>query len=81
MERKVRLEENLKSVRSFRNGFPEFERVLPSLLLTLPDLLAKLYSDCQTFAETEIKILLDRFEANYELKSTVHNTEFDRSGL
>jgi hypothetical protein len=28
----------------------------------MPALLAKLYSDCQTFAETEIKSLLERFE-------------------
>jgi hypothetical protein len=29
---------------------------------TLPALLTKLYFDCQTFAETEIKSLLKRFE-------------------
>ncbi len=80
-ERKMRLEENLQSVRSFRNGFPEFERVLPSISLTLPDLLAKLYSDCQNFAEIEIKTLLSRFEASYKLPLTSQNTESDQTKL
>ena len=57
-ERKMRLSENLDRVRSFRGSFSEFEKVLPSLAETLPMLLTKLYSDCQTFAETEIKSLL-----------------------
>jgi hypothetical protein len=30
----------------------------------LPGLLTKLYSDCQTFAETEIKSLLEKFDSN-----------------
>lgn len=62
IERKLRLNENLQRVRSFRGEFPEFERVLPSLAETLPALLTKLYSDCQTFAETEIKSLLGSLE-------------------
>jgi hypothetical protein len=57
-ERRLRLSENLRKVRSFRGAFPEFEQVLPSLAETLPALLTKLYSDCQSFAETEIKSLL-----------------------
>ena len=61
-ERKLRLSENLQRLRSFRRTFSEFEQVLPSLTVTLPTLLAKLYSDCQTFAETEIKSLLESFE-------------------
>ncbi len=61
-ERKLRLGENLQRVRSFRRTFLEFEQVLPSLMETLPKLLTKLYSDCQTFAETEIKSLLEKFE-------------------
>jgi hypothetical protein len=61
-ERRARLTENLERVRSFRREFPDFERLLPSLAQTLPVLLTKLYSDCQAFAETEIKSLLDRFE-------------------
>jgi hypothetical protein len=61
-ERKTRLSENLERVRSFRSTFPEFERILPSLARTLPELLTKVYSDCQVFAETEIRSLLGRLE-------------------
>jgi hypothetical protein len=61
-ERRLRLRENLERVRSFRHEFSEFEQILPSLMEMLPTLLTKLYSDCQTFAETEIKSLLKRFE-------------------
>ena len=61
-ERRLRLNENLQKIRSFRRSFSEFEEVLPSLMETLPALLTKLYSDCQTFAQTEIKSLLERFE-------------------
>jgi hypothetical protein len=61
-ERRLRLSENLKRVRSFRGTFSEYERILPSLAETLPALLTKLYSDCQAFAETEIKSLLEGFE-------------------
>ncbi len=57
-ERKLQLSENLRRIRSFRGAFPEFQQVLPSLAQTLPGLLTKLYSDCQNFAETEIKSLL-----------------------
>jgi hypothetical protein len=56
------LGENLKRVRSFRRSFAEFEQILPSLMEALPTLLTKLYSGCQTFAEAEIKSLLERFE-------------------
>lgn len=61
-ERGLRLRENLQRVRSFRREFSEFEQALPSLMETLPELLTKLYSDCQTFAEAEIKSLLERFD-------------------
>jgi hypothetical protein len=61
-ERKIRLAENLQRIYSFRGAFPEFERVHSTLMLTLPALLTKLYSDCQTFAETEVNSLLERFE-------------------
>jgi hypothetical protein len=57
-ERKLRLSENLERIRSFRGTFLEFEQVLPALRDELPALLTKLYSDCQSFAETEIKTLL-----------------------
>lgn len=61
-ERRLRLNENLKRIRSFRHTFSEYEELLPFLMDTLPALLTKLYSDCQIFAETEIKSLLERFE-------------------
>jgi hypothetical protein len=61
-EREVRLRENLAKVRTFRSWFPELERISPNFRKTLPDLLARLYSDCQAFAEAEIKILLGKVE-------------------
>jgi hypothetical protein len=61
-ERRIRLAENLERIRCFRRGFSDFERVLPTLAETLPVLLTKLYSDCQVFAEAEIKSLLEKFE-------------------
>jgi hypothetical protein len=61
-ERKARLTENLERLRSFRHTFREFGELLPSLAGELPTLLTKLYSDCQAFAEAEIKSLLERFE-------------------
>ena len=67
-ERRVRLNENLQRIRSFRSSFLEFEQVLPSLMETLPTLLTKLYSDCQTFAQAEIKSLLERFERISEIR-------------
>lgn len=60
-ERALRLSENLERIRTFRASFPDFEEVLPSVMETLPSLLTKVYSDCQIFAETEIKSLLERF--------------------
>ena len=61
-ERKRRLGENRERIASFRSGFPELERIHCDLMETLPGLLTKLYSDCQSFAETEIKSLFERFE-------------------
>jgi hypothetical protein len=58
-ERIGSLNRNLQKLRSFRRKFPELERLLPELRNTLPDVLAKLYADCQIFAETEIKSLLE----------------------
>jgi len=67
-QRKLRLTENLARIRSFRREFSEFEQVLPSLMETLPMLLTRLYSDCQTFAETEIKSLLEKFEQSSNVR-------------
>jgi hypothetical protein len=57
-ERSTRLQENKKRIQSFRNEFSEFQQALPSLIQTQPALLAKLYTDCQSFAEKEINSLL-----------------------
>ena len=59
--RAQRLDENRERIRLFRTQFPESERLMASLSKALPDLLAKLYSDCQSFAEREIGALLERF--------------------
>jgi hypothetical protein len=64
-ERRIRLGKNLERIRSFRRAFPEFEKVLSSLSGSLPELLTKLYSDCQAFAETEIKNLLAKSEVAF----------------
>ncbi len=61
-ERGQRLSENLQRLRLFRRSFSELEQILPSLTGTMPALLTKLYADCQAFAETEMKSLLDRFQ-------------------
>lgn len=61
-QRRLRMCENLQKLRSFRRAFSEFERVFPSLSQNLPSLLTKLYSDCQSFAEKEIKCLLDDYD-------------------
>ena len=63
-ERRLRLSENLQRVRSFRSSFPEYERAVLSLVKTHPALLSKLYSDCQNFAEMEIRSLLDGFDSS-----------------
>ncbi|MGD0840556.1 MAG: HNH endonuclease signature motif containing protein [Candidatus Acidiferrales bacterium] len=61
-DRALRLSENLQRIRSFRMAFPEFQQAMPALVETLPASLTKLYSDCQNFAEREMKVLLKAFE-------------------
>lgn len=57
-QRAAMLSQNLERIRDFRRGIMEFEATVPPLMKTLPVQLAKLYSDCQTFAESEIKSLI-----------------------
>lgn len=64
-ERKQFMSHNLQKIRSFRHEFPELERVLPSLNERLPTLLTRLYSDCQAFAEREIRSLLEGFQQDF----------------
>lgn len=72
VERQRRLSENLQRIREFRHDFPEFEKMLPLVTKTLPELLTKLYADCQHFAEAEIRSLMDRFEET-SLKTPVRS--------
>lgn len=67
-ERGMRLYENLLRIRVFRGRFTEYQALLPTLMEALPALLTKLYSDCQIFAETEIKLLLERFKETPGIK-------------
>jgi hypothetical protein len=62
-ERRRRMNENLQRIQAFRGSFLEFEQAHKTVIKTLPDFLTKLYLDCQTFAEKEIKSLLERLEA------------------
>lgn len=62
-ERRLQMGMNLQKVHGFRQAFPEFEKAFPTLLETVPGLLAKLYLDCQSFAESEIRSLLEKFES------------------
>jgi len=56
--RKAQLSDSLARIQLFRNRFTEFSYDLSSLMETLPSRLIDLYSDCQTFAKTEIDSLL-----------------------
>jgi|SRR5690242_11676210 hypothetical protein len=71
-ERRLRLDQNLEGIRAFRSAFPEFQQVLPSTMETLPALLTKVYSDCQSFAESEITSLLERFD---QISEATHFTQ------
>lgn len=67
-ERHRHLSENLQRISAFRKEFAEFERILPSMKEALPPLLTKLYVDCQSFADREIKSLLEKFERSTDTK-------------
>jgi hypothetical protein len=54
------MNENLQRIRTFRATFRDFEQAHKAIIKSLPDFLAKLYVDCQSFAETEINSLLER---------------------
>jgi hypothetical protein len=61
-ERQRIMADNLQRIRIFREGFTEFQALIPSLVVAMPQSLAKLYADCQEFAEGEIKALLQKFD-------------------
>lgn len=60
-ERDEHLAANLRAIADFRKEFELFDATTAPLLKTLPEILTKLYSDCQAFAETEIASMLARF--------------------
>jgi len=74
-ERLQRLGENLSRIESFRMRFPEFEQNHSVLVAILPALLTNLYADCQTFAETEIKALLERVKEVMKLPELPGDSE------
>jgi hypothetical protein len=77
-ERRARLRENSERIRSFRAAFPELGQILPAIRYALPELLTKLYSDCQSFAENEIRTLLeglDRIAAAHVPEGSEQATE------
>ena len=76
-ERRTRLRENSEKISSFRAAFPELQEILPAIREALPELLTKLYSDCQSFAEKEIRTLLeglDRIAAAHVPKGSEHSS-------
>ena len=60
-KRTEHLAQRRSTIRAFRDQFPEFQKAHIALMSELPGLLTKLYSDCQVFAESEIRSLLERF--------------------
>ena len=59
--RQAAMAQNLSRIRSFRLEFPAYEALTKSLAPELSSGMSKLYSDCQQFAETEIKSLMAGF--------------------
>lgn len=68
-ERRTRLSENRERIQRFRSKFPELGASTPLLAEELPGALAKLYSDCQAFAQSEIQELLQQLEHLYTRKN------------
>jgi hypothetical protein len=60
-ERQSTLAANRENIAAFRAEFAQFETTMRPLLEKLPEVLTKLYLDCQVFAETEIASMLKRF--------------------
>lgn len=62
LERATRMHENIERIRQFRKVFSEFRAMHSSALDALTTWSVRLYTDCQEFAESEIKGLLDKVE-------------------
>jgi hypothetical protein len=58
-KRKANLAANRKKIATFRAEFIHFDSTMSRLLESLPDVLSKMYSDCQNFAEREISKMLN----------------------
>jgi hypothetical protein len=67
-DRLSQLTQNLARLRAFRSQFPEFEAMRARIALALPGLVTKLYTDCQDFAEAEIRKLLVLFAETSQIK-------------
>jgi hypothetical protein len=55
------LRESLDRIQGFRDQFGEFQAAHQAIMEALPVVLTKLYSDCQVFAESEIRLTINRF--------------------
>ncbi len=58
--RRHELNINLQRIQAFRAGFAQFEETMPPLRAILPEALTQLYSDCQSFARSEITTMLQK---------------------
>jgi hypothetical protein len=67
-ERKRMLQEGLERIEEFRSQFTEFKAVHLDLMERLPVVLTKLYSDCQAFAESEIRLTIERFNKESNIR-------------
>ena len=61
MERSSLLVENRERIRTFRSRFLFSDPKISIAVAKLPKILVGLYTDCQAFAEKEIKSLLEKF--------------------
>ena len=52
---------NRERIRTFRNLFTVTDAAISAAVAELPNALVVLYTECQAFAEKEIKSLLERF--------------------
>jgi hypothetical protein len=65
------LAQNRRRIKEFRNRFLIADTELANALTNIPGALIALYTDCQAFAEREIKQLLEQFsEASRKLQAT-----------
>ena len=70
-ERLTSLSKSARRILEFRGQFPELDILRQAVSLALPGLVGKLYSDCQEFAEREIRSLLDIFTEQIANQTTL----------